>query len=82
MSELIQLIPSLGFPIVCSIALAIFVYKQNQAHTAEIKAITEANKEEIKLMSEKHAESERATTEAVNNNTIVLKQILEHYRGE
>lgn len=55
-----SLIGTVGFPIVCVIGMAWFVYKQLNTH-----------KEEMDKM-----------TEALNNNTRVLSQILEHMRDE
>lgn len=55
-----SLIGTVGFPIVCVIGMAWFVYKQLQTH-----------KEETDKM-----------TEALNNNTKVLSQILEHIREQ
>lgn len=68
--EWAQLISTLGFPIVCCVALAIYVTK-----------ITEQNREDTKELNKQHTEEmlefKEDIKEALNNNTIALNKLCE-----
>lgn len=65
-----QLISTLGFPIVCCVALAIYVTK-----------ITSQNREDTKELNKQHTqemlEFKEDIKEALNNNTIALNKLCE-----
>jgi uncharacterized membrane protein (DUF106 family) len=65
-----QLISTLGFPIVCCVALAIYVTK-----------ITQQNREDTKELNKQHTEEmlefKEDIKEALNNNTIALNKLCE-----
>jgi putative Mn2+ efflux pump MntP len=66
MSEVAQIISSLGFPIVAAVGCAMFVkfiYTENQ------KQLTEINKE--------HKDEVAKMTEALNNNTLALQRLID-----
>lgn len=72
----IQLIGSLGFPIVACICMALYV-KEN----------TKANREDVKELNKQHSEEMTAfkndITQALNNNTVALTKLCEKLeRGE
>ena len=62
--DVIQLISSLGFPIVACIFIAVWTAKQNDNYRSDIKDLQREHKEEIKQV-----------TEALNNNTLVLQKL-------
>ena len=68
--EWAQLISSLGFPIVCCVALAIYVTK-----------ITDQNREDTKELNKQHTEEmlefKEDIKEALNNNTLALNKLCE-----
>lgn len=57
-------ISTVGFPIVCCIAMAFYV-----------KYITDKNREEIAVMNDKHMEEVRQMTDALNNNTLAIQRL-------
>lgn len=65
-----QLISTLGFPIVCCVAMAIYVTK-----------ITAQNREDTKELNKQHTEEmlefKEDIKEALNNNTIALNKLCE-----
>ena len=65
MEGIIQVIQSLGFPVACVIAMFCMWQKEVKAHDEEM--------EKMRTALEQQASS---TTEALNNNTIVLTKIL------
>lgn len=72
----VQLIGTLGFPIVACICMALYVKEE-----------TKANREDTKLLNEQHnkemAEFKNEITQALNNNTIALTKLCEKLdRGE
>lgn len=66
MDGIIQIIQSLGFPIACVIALFCMWQSEVKAHDEEM--------DKMRTALEKQAAS---TTEALNNNTVILTRILE-----
>lgn len=62
--DIIQLISSLGFPIVACIFVAVYTSRQTDNYRADIKELQTEHKEEIKQV-----------TEALNNNTLVLQKL-------
>lgn len=66
MPEVIQIIQSLGFPIACVVAMFAMWQREVQSH-----------REEMEKLRTTLEEQSAATTDALNNNTIVLNRILE-----
>lgn len=69
--DIIQLISSLGFPIVACIFIAIWTAKQNDNYRTDIKELQREHKEEINQV-----------TEALNNNTLVLQKLCDKLDDE
>lgn len=69
--ELVELIPTLGFPIVACIALAWYFTK-----------IIEKFMEREDMVSEKHKEETEKFAEALNANTLVLQKLCERLDRE
>ena len=66
MEGIIQIIQSLGFPIACVVAMFVMWQQEVKAHDAEMD----------KMRTTLETQT-AATTEALNNNTLVLTRILE-----
>ena len=66
MDVVIDLIQSLGFPIACVCALFAMWQSEVKAHDEEMDKMRTALEEQSK-----------STTEALNNNTVILTRILE-----
>lgn len=66
MSDIVQIIQSLGFPIACVVAMFVMWQSEVKAHDQEMEKMRTTLEEQTK-----------ATTEALNNNTIILTRILE-----
>ena len=73
--DYIQLISSLGFPIVSCICMAVYV-----------KDTTKMNREDTKALNEQHSKEMLAfkdeIKEALNNNTIALTKLCEKLDGK
>lgn len=63
-TQIMQAIGTVGFPIVCSGAMMWYV-----------KYITDKNREEINNITEQHKEEISEVTQALNNNTLVLQKL-------
>lgn len=66
MDVVIDLVQSLGFPIACVVALFAMWQSEVKAHDEEMDKMRTALEEQSK-----------STTEALNNNTVILTRILE-----
>lgn len=66
MSDLVQIVSALGFPIACCIAMGYF-----------FKYITDKDREERQALSDQHREEMRDVSTALNNNTIALTKLCE-----
>lgn len=64
--DLIQLISSLGFPIVACIFVAIYTTKQSDNYRADIKELQKDHKEEITQLRQ-----------ALENNTLVMQKLVD-----
>ena len=64
--DVVQVIQSLGFPVACVVAMFAMWQKEVKSHDDEME------KMRVTLEDQTHA-----TTEALNNNTLVLTRILE-----
>lgn len=75
MENYVQLISTLGFPIVACISMALYVKEQ-----------TKNNREDVKELNAKHTEEMSAfkdeIKEALNNNTIALTKLCEKLDGK
>ena len=67
-ADVLQLIPSLGFPIVACICMGWYVKFQ-----------TENNSTEVKEMRQEHSATIAKVTEALNNNTLALQQLVDKF---
>lgn len=71
MSEIWQMIATLGFPIVCAVILAWVVKYMFDKYTTDIAELNKNNKEECDKF-----------TEALNSNTIVLQKLCDKLDNE
>lgn len=66
MSEWVQIISSLGFPIVACIACGFFIKYMFETFLKQIQSIRDDHKNEIEKM-----------TNAINNNTAVIQKLID-----
>lgn len=59
-TDISQLISTIGFPIVCVIGMAWYIYETNKAQREDIKSLNEQHKQEMNQV-----------VEALNNNNTV-----------
>lgn len=67
---LLQAITTVGFPIVCCIAMMWYV-----------KYVTDQNREEISKLNEQHKQEMSEVTQAINNNTLALTRLCDMMQG-
>lgn len=61
---ILQAIGTLGFPIVCSVAMGWY-----------IKYVSDKNREDIATINEQHQQEMKEVTTALNNNTVALQKL-------
>ena len=66
MNEWVQIISSLGFPIVACVACGFFIKFMFETFLKQIEGIRDEHKEEVEKM-----------TSAINNNTIVIQKLVD-----
>lgn len=75
MNEWVQVISTVGFPILACIAMALFfkyMVDRSYQERAEMNAM---HKEEITKLTEQHREEMKVVNEAINNNTLALQKL-------
>ncbi len=71
-NSIVQIISTVGFPIVCCGALMYYV-----------KYIIDTNREQLNSIMEKHQKEESELTAALNNNTLVMQKLIDRLdKGE
>ena len=70
MSEVLNAIQTMGFPIVC--CLLVFWY---------VKYTEDKNRQQIETMNKEHKEEVEKMVEAINNNTLVIQKLLDNLEG-
>lgn len=63
-NAILQAVGTLGFPIVCAIAMGWYV-----------KYTTDRNREDIDKLNEQHKQEMKEVTTALNNNTLALQKL-------
>lgn len=63
-NTLLQAVGTVGFPIVCAIAMAWYV-----------KYVTDRNREDIEKLNIQHQQEMKEVTTALNNNTLALQKL-------
>lgn len=64
MNTILQAVGTVGFPIVCAIAMAWYV-----------KYVTDRNREDIEKLNAQHQQEMKEVTTALNNNTLALQKL-------
>ena len=66
MNEWVQIISSLGFPIVACIACGFFIKYMFETFLKQIEGVREEHRQEVEKM-----------TKAINNNTAVIQKLID-----
>lgn len=77
MQDFITIIQSVGFPIAVAIAMFIMLQQEQKQHKEESQQIRDALTEQKVAFSDAIHSQEARTTEAINNNTLVMQRLLD-----
>ena len=77
MQDFISVIQSVGFPIAVAIAMFIMLQQEQKQHKEESQQIRDALTEQKVAFSDAIHNQEARTTEAINNNTLVMQRLLD-----
>ena len=77
MQDFITIIQSVGFPIAVAIAMFIMLQQEQKQHKEESQQIRDALTEQKIAFSDAIHSQEERTTEAINNNTLVMQRLLD-----
>lgn len=75
---MLQAISTVGFPIVCVIAMALFVKYLTDKHREEMSERNKQYHEEVVQINEQHRNEMTEVTQAINNNTLALQVLTDH----
>lgn len=79
--SVISAISVVGFPIICAVAMAIFVKYMFDKYRDEVKTLNEQHHKEIMEITEQHKRDMSDSTTALNNNTLAIQQLADFIRG-
>ena len=82
MDTVLQIIGQFGFPIACCVVLFVLLQKEQEHHKEEAEKFTAAINDLKTTFNDSLHEQKEAFTEAVNNNTLVMQQLLDTLRRE
>lgn len=77
METIVSLIQSVGFPIAVAVAMFIMLQGEQKQHKEESQAIRDAVTDLKIEFTEAIHKLESQTTEAINNNTLVMQKLLD-----
>ena len=75
MDNYVQLISSLGFPIIACIYMALYVKEQTKSNREDVKELNSQHSKEMSVFKDE-------IKEALNNNTIALTKLCEKLERE
>lgn len=85
----LDIIKSVGVPVACMVALALYVLKRDErdekkdeAHAAQINELMETHKAEIAEITNLNGAKMEKLTDAVNNNTLAMTKLCERLGHE
>lgn len=76
----LDMIGTLGFPVAICLILLCYIIRLDNLHKEEVDGLTITYQKQVQELVEKHHNECQQLSNALNNNTIVMKQILEHMR--
>ena len=80
MEQVLQLIQQYGFPIACCIFLFIMLQNEQKNHREEAEKLNVTIGELKISFNEAIHDQQKTVTEAINNNTLVIQQLLDTLR--
>ena len=79
---ILDMVTTVGFPIVICFLLLWYIFRIIEAHKEEMHEVTTTYKKQVQDLGDKHQQECKDLATALNNNTIVMTQILEQMRRE
>ena len=78
MQSILQSVSTVGFPILCAIAMGFFVKYITDKHREDDKELNKQHHEELMQINEQHHNEMKEVTQAINNNTIAVQVLTDH----
>ena len=77
METFITIVQSVGFPIAVAVAMFVMLQQEQKQHKEESQQIRDALTEQKLVFAEAIHNQEARTTEAINNNTLVMQRLVD-----
>ncbi len=81
MQDFITIVQTVGFPIACAVAMFVLLHQEQKNHKEEAEKLTETITELKLTFNSSLAEETKKTTEAINNNTLVMQKLIDKLGG-
>ena len=75
MNDVVQIISTVGFPILACMAMALFFKYMVDRSYEERTELNKQHREEIAKLTEQHREEMKTIVEALNNNTLAVQKL-------
>jgi len=82
MQDFVTIIQTVGFPIACAVAMFILLHQEQKSHKEESEKLTVTINELKLTFNTSIADEAKKTTEAINNNTLVMQKLIDKLEGE
>lgn len=82
MQDFITIVQTVGFPIACAVAMFILLHQEQKSHKEESEKLTVTINELKLTFNASIADEARKTTEAINNNTLVMQKLIDKLDGD
>lgn len=76
MNEIVNMISTIGFPIVCTLGLAWYVREINTSFQNKLSEITAEHRSEISEMRKSYSEDIARISDALDRNTEIMGRLL------
>lgn len=80
-NQIIQIVSTLGFPIVMCGLMGWYVYHITESHRKDSINQEAQHREEVEKLNEQHRQEMEKVTETINNNTLALTKLCEKMEG-
>lgn len=77
MGSLLSAISTVGFPIACAIAMAVYVKYITDKNREEVADLNAKHREEVAELNQEHKQEIAEVSKAVTNNTLVMQQLVD-----
>lgn len=80
MTEVAQVVATIGFPAAAFIMAAWYIVSKDKQHKEEINMMNQQHKEDIETLTKAHRDESNGLRRAIDQLTTVVKELLDEWR--